>query len=60
MTFREKMQLDNPDMKVSHVFACGCPSGYGYETEEDAKGICSEMTCVECWGREMKEMNYPH
>lgn len=57
MTFREKLQKEHPEIEnVNEAdFCVGCPFEYGYESVENINEICSAMSCVNCWGREIPE-----
>ena len=61
MTYREKLQQDQPDL-VDDMFTGGCmdcPSSYGYECYNE--GLCSgsnpssETLCRKCWDREAEK-----
>lgn len=60
MTFKEKLKQVHPN-QVSEFYlggCCGCPYGYGYETEEKSKKNCGAnggKGCKYCWNREMEE-----
>lgn len=53
MTFKEKLAKEHPD-KVDQSFGyiCkGCPSHYCYETDPPCND--SDITCTDCWNREI-------
>lgn len=51
MTFREKYQEDFKKNVIVNPAASMCPSSYGYEEEWDCDS--TDMSCDECWDREM-------
>lgn len=61
MTYKEKLMMDHPDYidPRLHGNCCGCPSGYGYCSEDEnlckIRGVHTgdEKICTECWNREM-------
>lgn len=57
MTFKEKLQIDDPERVGEHFFGgCyGCPMDHGYERNyfEDCGGVPEKNRCTRCWNREM-------
>lgn len=58
MTYKEKLQMDNPErVNESYGGGCyGCPEEYGYERGdfEGYGGIPEKNRCTRCWNREME------
>lgn len=55
MTFREKLQQEHPDC-VGTQFSSGCsycPYHYGYEENYDCPD--GDISCAECWDREIEK-----
>ena len=54
MTFKEKLEKEHPEKYIQHrVSSAGCPSDYGYETEQSFGLHCKTMSCRACWDREI-------
>lgn len=50
MTFKEKLQMEHPEIKTAKE--CKCPSDYGYEGYA-TKVDCLLGNCEACWNREI-------
>lgn len=55
MTFREKLMQEHPEcVSENYGGGCiGCPKCYGYEEHCNPSCVVSEVTCTECWDREI-------
>lgn len=52
MTFKEKLMQEHPEKDIARTIDRHCPDFYGYEKENY---LCDELTCDECWNREIPE-----
>ena len=52
MTFRERLKQERPEIADKYL---GCPKHLDYEYENIH---CSQMSCTECWNREMPSPEY--
>lgn len=57
MTFRERLKAEHPEA-VSEYYTGGCarcPQAWGYEVGQPCmNGKTKQITCRECWDREIK------
>lgn len=58
MTYREKLAMEQPECIDANLKGgCkGCPTTYGYASEEDTCSYVQLSSCTECWDREIPEL----
>lgn len=52
MTFKDKWYSEHPGMHFN-PYLMRCPHSYGYEEKRDRPCRNDDMTCADCWEREI-------
>lgn len=55
MTFREKLEQEHPDKITLDGWIRYCPRDFGYEEHTGRECQNPDMSCKECWDREVTE-----